>query len=171
MGKNKLSGYPENRIGYGANERRKPGWFGWWIIPVLFSILAWLLFHYVLFIGFVPTESMEPTLKKGSCLLAERIGRDYGKGDIIIFRKEEKIYVKRIFAAGGDVVEMSGLKCISKKEAKKGKASEEGMVVVPRDCFFVLGDNRENSFDSRYWNERFVKREDVIGKVILYQGS
>ena len=42
-----------------------------------------------------------------------------------------------------------------------------GEIVVPKDCFFAMGDNRDNSLDSRYWG--FVPRENIIGKpVIIY---
>ena len=167
MEKNRASAYPKDRAGYGIRGGKEPGWFQWWMLPVFVSILTWLLFHHVLFIGFVPTESMEPTLKKGSCLLAERSGRDYGKGDIIVFWKKGSIHVKRIFAAGGDQVNLFRLKCISQEETKEARVMEESIVTVPKDCFFVLGDNREHSIDSRYWKDRFVKREDVIGKVLF----
>ena len=39
------------------------------------------------------------------------------------------------------------------------------VVVVPGDCFFVLGDNAENSYDSRYWENMFVKKTDVVARV------
>ena len=37
---------------------------------------------------------------------------------------------------------------------------------VPEGCYFVLGDNRENSYDARYWDETYVSKDDIIGRVV-----
>ena len=147
MGRNEKKAYPD------AVSRCR-------LIPLFVAASAWFLFHQVFFIGYVPTGSMEPALKKGSCLLAEKVGKDYGKGDVIVFRKGGMLLVKRICAAGGETVD------VHKTGAASGK-NGDGRITVPKDCFFVMGDSRENSWDSRYWEEPFVKREDVIGKVIF----
>ena len=143
----------------------RKGWrSGWRMLPVLACVLAWVLFQRALFIGFVPTGSMEPALKKGSFLLAEKWSGDYGKGDVIVFRKDGRLLVKRICAAGGELVD------VQKTGAVSGRNGDGG-ITVPMGCFFVMGDNRENSRDSRYWKEPFVKREDVIGKVIFCRSA
>lgn len=70
-------------------------------------------------------------------------------GDIIIFRHDGKLLVKRIVAVGGDTVEKNGIS-----------------MTVPEGCYYVLGDNADNSYDSRYWENPFVKEEDVVAKLI-----
>ena len=66
-------------------------------------------------------------------------------GDVIVFRHEGRLLVKRIKAVGGDMV------------IHKGKK-----MVVPGGCFYVVGDNREVSSDSRIWEEPFVSLKNVI---------
>ena len=102
----------------------------------------------MLFIGYVPTSSIEPTLKAGSVLLGIRIIGSIGTGDIIVFRHNERLFVKRVAAVGGDMIEYDGQ-----------------LVTVPVDCFYVLGDNTEHSYDSRYWVCPFVTLKDIVAKV------
>jgi signal peptidase I len=91
---------------------------------------------------------MEPTLKTGSVLLGIRIIGSIETGDIIVFRHNERLFVKRVAAVGGDMIEHDGQ-----------------LVTVPVDCFCVLGDNTEHSYDSRYWVCPFVTLKDIVAKV------
>ncbi len=93
---------------------------------------------------------MEPTLKTGSVLLGIRIIGSIETGDIIVFRHNEKLFVKRVAAVGGDIIEENGQ-----------------TLTVPAECFYVLGDNTEHSYDSRCWKEPFVERQDVLAVVII----
>ena len=120
-----------------------------WVIPVLCTAVALLLFKTVLLVGYVPSSSMEPTLHKNSIILGLRLHGELKTGDIIIFRHEGKLLVKRIAACGGEEIERDG-----------------EMLTVPYGCFYVLGDNAEDSFDSRYWEEPFVKEADVAAVVL-----
>ncbi len=132
------------------------------MIPAGFSIYIWILFHTIFLIGYVPSESMEPTLKKGSCLIADRMYTSLEMGDVIAFRRNGKLLVKRIAAVGGDTVDLGSLPYTPGWIIPK---RDKEVVTVPEGCFFVLGDNTENSFDSRYWEEMFVKEADVVAKV------
>lgn len=122
---------------------------GKWIIPIIVMLLTFILLKCVFLIGYVPSESMEPTLKRGSYIIGCRIYSSMETGDIIIFRHDGKLLVKRIVAVGGDTVEKNGIS-----------------MTVPGGCYYVLGDNADNSYDSRYWENPFVKEEDVVAKLI-----
>lgn len=115
------------------------------IIPAMAMLFTFILLKCVFLIGYVPTESMEPTLKRGSYIIGCRIYSSLETGNIIIFRHDGKLLVKRIAAVSGDTVEKDGTS-----------------MTVPEDCYYVLGDNADNSYDSRYWEEPFVKHEDAI---------
>ena len=119
------------------------------IIPVVITLTVVILFHSILFLGFVPTESMEPTLKSGSLILGLRCFEELQNGDIIIFRHDGSYLVKRIAACEGDSL-----------------VHQNTIVTVPENCFHVLGDNTDNSYDSRYWENPFVPYEDILAKVI-----
>lgn len=120
------------------------------LLPVICTALTLLICRTVLIIGYVPSESMEPTIHKNSFVLGLRPYGELKTGDIIIFRHDGKLLVKRIAATEGETV-IHGVESI----------------IVPPGCFYVLGDNVENSLDSRYWEVPFVYEKDVTGIVIL----
>ena len=120
------------------------------IIPIIITLIVVLLFHYIFMFGYVPTSSMEPTLETGSLILGLRLFDELETGDIIIFRHDSSYLVKRIAACEGDTV-----------------THQNTTLTVPESSFYVLGDNTEDSHDSRYWDNPFVSYEDVMAKLLL----
>ena len=89
-------------------------------------------------------------------LCTQRVhGADAGKGQLYhrmpdIFQSG-KLLVKRIAAMEGDMVKKNGVS-----------------MMVPEGCYYVLGDNADNSYDSRFWEEPFVGEGDMVAKVVLH---
>ena len=135
----------------------------------------------------VPTGSMEPTIEVGDCILAQKIPLETGNGpkpgDVVVFKNPAPengadILVKRVIATSGQTVDMKdGDVYVDGRKldepyamGKTGQltvtlpaAPESYPYTVPDGCIWVMGDNRENSADSRYFGP--VKEDSVIGIV------
>ena len=120
------------------------------LLPMTITLLILILFRFVFLLGYVPTASMEPALETGSLLLGVRVWGDIQKGDIIVFQHNKEYLVKRVEAVEGDLIESNGEN-----------------LVVPEGGFYVIGDNGQCSYDSRYWEYPFVMSDDIVAKVIL----
>ena len=124
----------------------------WTFICVLLTCLLVILSRTAFFLGYIPTASMEPTLKKDSFILATRLYKDLNNGDIIVFERDGRLLVKRIKASGGETVIQNG-----------------NILVVPESCYYVCGDNTDQSYDSRFWTDPFVRESSIIAKLIFPQ--
>lgn len=127
----------------------------------------------------VPTGSMESTVDKGSGVVVNKSAYWFWepkRGDIVAFYlpdDEEKIFLKRIIALPGETI--SGCdgkiyidgKVLEEDYIKEISYLDFGPYTVPEGCYFMMGDNRNDSWDSRYWKNKFVSREAIIGKVNL----
>ena len=94
---------------------------------------------------------MELTLKAGSYIIGSRIYGELKTGDIIIFEHNGKMLVKRIAAIPGEQITENGC-----------------TYMVPENSYFVMDDNRNNSFDSRYWAEPYVHKNEIKAKISLH---
>jgi len=143
------------------------------LIVVALSVLVATLFLPILQIY---GNSMEPTLSEGNIVVAVKKS-DFKSGDIIAFYYNNRILVKRVIATSSQWVDIDedGNVFINNelldepylKEKYYGEADIEFPYQVPEGTYFVLGDERELSVDSRNSLIGSISEEDIIGKVIF----
>ena len=115
------------------------------LIPVFCAVLVLVLFRFVFYLGYVPTASMEPTIHQGSLILGLRQFGELHTGDVVIFRHDGRTLVKRIAASPGETYILNGRP-----------------ITVPAGQYLLLGDNADDSYDARYWDDPFVPEKDLI---------
>ena len=142
----------------------------------------------------IPSESMENTIMTGDRIFGFRMAyginfdffgkhvskkmKDPERYDIIIFKypdDESQLFIKRLIGLPGETVEIrDGKVYIDGSEeplddsfVRETPTGNFGPYTVPEDCYFMLGDNRENSRDSRYWNNTFVTFDEIVGKAVI----
>lgn len=155
-----------------------------WIHTILeFGIIIVVicgLFRIVMGISYVEGESMYPSLHDKDMVVYKRLGKVYERGDVIAFdRPGDKKFVKRVVAVAGDTVNLEeGRLYVNGKEQDEKWAYGEtnrvkGGITFPITVsdgeVFVLGDNRENSEDSRMFGP--VRISDTDGRLIWYIGK
>lgn len=158
---------------------------------VLMEILDWSkVFLFALLISFfirstvvasaiVPTGSMEETIMIGSRIIINRlayINEGPERGDIVSFYypdNEEELFLKRVMGLPGETIEgISGYIYINGEKLEEDYTPiildyDFGPFTIPDNCYFMMGDNRNNSLDSRYWQNHFVERSKIIGRAEL----
>lgn len=136
-----------------------------WILPAAICLLTLILFQTVFLLGNVPSSSMEPAIKQGTYIIGLRHTGTLETGDVIVFKRDGKVQVKRIAACPGDTIYLCHDIYLESLEKCEGEATP---LIVPDSCYFVLGDNEANSYDSRFWRgDPFVRSRDVAARVIL----
>jgi len=152
----------------------------WFIVVAVAFLLALFINRFIIFKVIVTSGSMENIIMKGDKVFTFRLSylfSDPERGDIVVFPypdNEEVDYIKRIIGLPGDKIEIrDGILYINDERYDEDYILEPmdeedfGPVVVPEDCYFMMGDNRNSSMDSRYWVNKFVERDKIKGKAIF----
>jgi len=144
-------------------------------------LLMWTLQAFLIKPFQIPSESMVPTIDPGDRILVNRLSDTSGdiqRGDIIVFKAPHEPgvdFVKRVIAVGGDTIEV-----------KRGQVIINGIpqvedyvnplvmdvsnfpaTTIPPGNVFVMGDNRTNSQDARFWDPPWLPVDSVIGKAFF----
>ena len=168
----------------------------WDYVKMIVIVVVVVLFvnNFILINAKIPSESMEKTIMTGDRVFGFRLAyginanifgnqiskkmKDPERFDIIIFKypdDESQLFIKRLIGLPGETVEIRDGKVYINgsseplddsfvPETPKGNY---GRYVVPEDSYFMLGDNREHSRDSRFWDNSFVTFDEIVGKAVV----
>jgi signal peptidase I len=148
----------------------------------LSAILAFGIRTFVAEARYIPSGSMEPTLQVNDRLIVDKLGyhfKDPQRGDIVVFSPTDTLekqnfhdaFIKRVIGLPGETVEVkSGRVYVNNRPLSENYIKEIpdyhwGPQKVPQGSYLVLGDNRNNSYDSHYWG--FVPRDKIIGRAVV----
>ena len=134
-----------------------------WCVPVGLTLFFYVVLRCAIFVGYVPTESMEPTLPRGSVIIGTRIFNKLQVGDVIVFEKDGILMVKRVAAVSGEIIDLTNVPYMNETSLP---ANADAVITVPPNSFFVLGDNTQNSWDSRYWVYPYVKLDQIKAVIV-----
>ncbi|KGX91589.1 signal peptidase [Pontibacillus halophilus JSM 076056 = DSM 19796] len=147
-----------------------------WGKAILFAlVLAFLIRNFIFATSIVEGKSMDPTLEDGERVMYNKFVYLWDtpeRGDIVIIERPTKNYVKRVIGLPGDKVKVNGHELYVNGERQTQAYLEESAiqdtadyseVTVPEGQYFVMGDNRSISKDSRN-GLGFIEQEEIIGK-------
>ena len=153
-----------------------------YIKMIIFVVVVVFIVNNVLLINAkIPSESMEDTIMTGDRIFGNRlayINKDPQRFDIVIFKypdDETQLFIKRVIGLPGETVEIRDGKVyidgaetpLDDSFTPEPPQANWGPEVVPEGSYFMLGDNRNRSKDSRFWTNTFVKKEKILGKAVL----
>lgn len=187
-----ITNVEEDKSGVAGKEKKTSPLrelLSWCLTFVIAIAVALVLKNYVIINATVPTGSMEHTIEPGDDLFGLRLAYTFSepqRGDIIIFKfpdDESEKYVKRVIGLPGEKVTIIDSQIYindSETPLEEDYLKEEWIRAtgpyefeVPEDSYLVLGDNRNDSYDARYWENTYVTKEAIIGKayVVYYPFS
>lgn len=140
------------------------------LLPYIITIIVVLLFKQFLFAPIrVNGDSMYSTLKNNDIMILDKVHyrhNDIKRFDIVVVDADYELLIKRVIGLPGEKIEVKNNKLyINGKYIKqnfKYKKTEDFSYKIPKGKYFVMGDNRTNSLDSRYFGA--FKRKQIIGK-------
>lgn len=155
----------------------------WEYIKMIIFVLIFVLVvnNFLIINAKIPSPSMENTIMTGDRIFGNRLAYVLGdpqRFDIVIFRypdDESQLFIKRIIGLPGETVEIiDGKVYIDGSETPlddsftpETPTGNYGPYTVPENCYFMLGDNRNNSRDARYWKNTYVAKDKIVAKVLF----
>jgi signal peptidase I len=153
-----------------------------WVKTILCAVLfALIITNFVIVNATVPTGSMEATIMTNDRIIAFRqayLFSEPKRFDIVVFRypdDETERFVKRVIGLPGDSIYITGgrvylngsVEPIEDAYIREVQDVEDDMTFeVPEGCYFMMGDNRNHSSDSRHWENHFVNEKKILGRVV-----
>ena len=147
---------------------KKKNIIDYFITGLIVLVIAKAITLFIFIVPNVPSASMEPTINIGDRLVCTTpfFNPPIKRGDILVFRPnqveyKDEFWVKRLIGVPGDHVKIKdGIVYVNGEKLKepyvKRKTDYSGSFVVPKDKYLMLGDNRTDSLDARFWKNPFI---------------
>lgn len=145
---------------------------------VVTTAVILVVFSQLIMLDYIPSGSMEGTIEAGDMLIATRYNKtDIERYDIMVFippDSPDEYYIKRVIGLPGETIEIidghvyaDGVELDNSFVKEAVWSGGDGVYEVPEGCYFMLGDNRNNSYDSRYWETTYVPLENFVAKALV----
>lgn len=153
-----------------------------WILYIAAAIAVGLFINtFIILNAYVPSGSMESTIMTGDNLWVNRLQYKFKnpeRFDVVVFKypdNEKELYIKRVIGLPGEKLEVkdgkvyiNDAKVPLRDDFTKDKPlGDYGPFEIPAGHYFMMGDNRNNSQDSRFWKDKFVAKEKICGKAFF----
>lgn len=138
---------------------------------LIIGIVIFSINQFFFQICFVRGTSMYPTLRDGSIMIIQKINLKLQHNDIIVIKKNNKIITKRLVGLPNDKIKIDKFLFVNGKKNDDlfiedcGEIKEE--ITLKDDEYFVLGDNRAHSIDSRFSEIGIIHKNEILGKTII----
>ncbi|MBR2704766.1 MAG: signal peptidase I [Clostridia bacterium] len=147
------------------------------IIEILIiGIIVFFINTFLFQLCFVRGESMVPTLKNGQVLIAKKFDLQIKRNDIVVVKKDGKVIIKRAVGIPNDRINIldgylyvNGEKFDDRYIQDSGNIKDE--ITLKSNEYFILGDNRNASIDSRFDEIGIITKKNIIGKIIFKEGE
>ena len=153
----------------------------WILILEIAVAIAVVVNMFLIVNAVIPSASMETTIMTGDRIFGNRLAyksHDPKRGDIIISKfpdDESQLFIKRIIGLPGETLEVIDGKVyingdstpLDEPYIKVDAIGDYGPVTIPENSYFMMGDNRNYSADSRFWVHPFVAKNKILGKAVF----
>lgn len=153
----------------------------WILILEIAIVIAVVVNMFLIVNAVIPSASMETTIMTGDRIFGNRLAyknQSPQRGDIIIFKypdDESQLFIKRVIGLPGETLEVRDGRVyidgnstpLEEPYVQVDPVGDYGPVTIPEHGYFMMGDNRNKSADSRFWKHPFVMEDKILGKAVF----